>query len=136
MNPRFARLHAWGPADRRGWRKCRKCGAEWSPPDVPWKPSVWRWPLSGLASYVAVPCSGRQAVSAASDRARALLAAATPGDENDRLRKALEGARLVKHGELCDVPPPDMGERGPSDECDCGADEHNARIDAALRGEG
>ena len=72
-------------------------------------------------------------MSADSDRARALLAALC--DENDRLRKALEGARLVKHGELCDVPPPDMGERGPSDECDCGADEHNARIDAALRGE-
>ena len=56
----------------------------------------------------------------------------------DRLRAALEGAKC-QHVECEDDPfysCPALGqweERGT--ECDCGAEDHNKRIDAALRGE-
>lgn len=61
-------------------------------------------------------------------------------DENARLRAALEAMRR-RHGQAED--PADPGEvcpkvdgRARRSACTCGADAHNARIDAALKGEG
>ena len=104
---------------------------------IPMAPPTFRPGLDEpLSPEIGVGSTGLRLAEMEAEVARLRADKAALLAEHERLREALEGARLVKHGELCNVPPPDMGERGPSDECDCGADEHNARIDAALRGEG
>lgn len=55
--------------------------------------------------------------------------------ERDKLRAALEASRIPHH--ICDdswfsCPKSDDGEPDKQCECNCGADAHNARIDAAL----
>ena len=80
-------------------------------------------------SCAAIPGDAESALDAAETDLRALLS------EVGRLRKALKGARRshVGGGDLC--PRSESNEKIANAPCECGADAHNAKIDAALRGD-
>lgn len=52
--------------------------------------------------------------------------------DNARLRAALEAARMKHADRTCDKTYPELAEKYP---CDCGAEQHNAAIDAAMKGD-